>query len=234
MGEGVLCSGADPVTVDIPPVALSQALPQSLSLRIPDAVLRPLIRGLHDRIPLPIARDTPASSLLRSYIEAIRNAEALAVPALRERVVAHVHDLVALLLGAEGDARHAAEQRGGRAARRAAILRNIEHRHADPGLTASTVAALLGITPRYVHLLLEETGRSFSHHLLAQRLESAAALLRDPVWRSRRIADVASAAGFSDLSHFNRAFRRRFGATPSDIRNASDTKRGDPPGRHES
>jgi AraC-like DNA-binding protein len=79
----------------------------------------------------------------------------------------------------------------------------------------------LGVTPRYVHLLLEETGKSFSHHVLERRLDCAAALLRDPQWWKRKIADIAAEAGFTDLSYFNRSFRRQFGATPSDIREAA-------------
>jgi AraC-like DNA-binding protein len=31
---------------------------------------------------------------------------------------------------------------------------------------------------------------------------------------------MASECGFGDLSYFNRAFRRRFGATPTDVRAA--------------
>ena len=37
---------------------------------------------------------------------------------------------------------------------------------------------------------------------------------------------MAGEAGFNDLSHFNRAFRRRFGVTPSDVRRAAN-KNGD-------
>jgi AraC-like DNA-binding protein len=100
----------------------------------------------------------------------------------------------------------------------AAILRAIESQSDDPNLNATAVAASLRITPRYVHLLLEETGRSFTHHVLERRLERAAVLLRDRRWRDRKIADIAAEAGFTDLSYFNRAFRRRFNATPSAIR----------------
>jgi len=114
-----------------------------------------------------------------------------------------------------------ARERDTRAARRSEIMRVIESRSADPGLNAITVANLLGITPRYVHLLLKETGRSFTHHVLEKRLEKATALLRDPRWLDRRIADIAAEAGFADLSYFSRAFRRRYGATPSDIREAA-------------
>jgi AraC-like DNA-binding protein len=108
-----------------------------------------------------------------------------------------------------------------RALRRAAILREIEKRSSDPGLSARTVATQLGITSRYVHLLLEETGRPFSRHALEKRLENAAALLRNPQWRDRLIIDIAAEAGFTSLSHFSRTFRRQFGATPSDIREAA-------------
>jgi len=82
------------------------------------------------------------------------------------------------------------------------------------------IATSLGVTPRYVHLLLEETGRSFTHHVLERRLEKAAVLLRDPLWRARKVADIAAESGFTDLSYFNRSFRRRFGGTPSGIREA--------------
>ena len=109
-----------------------------------------------------------------------------------------------------------------RVERRAAILREIENRSSDPSLSAITVANLLGITARYVHLLLKETGARFSHHVLDRRLEKAAALLRDPLWRDRLIIEIAAEAGFTDISHFNRAFRRKFCATPSAMRDSPD------------
>jgi AraC-like DNA-binding protein len=139
----------------------------------------------------------------------------------------HIIDLVALAIGAEGEARGIAEQRGARAARLAAIQRMISQQFGNPGLNAATIAVQLGVTPRYVHLLMEPTGRSFTQHLLDQRLEQAAALLRDPRRQDRQIADVARETGFTDLSHFNRVFRRRFGDTPSGVRDAFRSSRED-------
>jgi AraC-like DNA-binding protein len=109
-----------------------------------------------------------------------------------------------------------------RATRRAAVLREIEDRSADLGFSATTVAIRLGITPRYVHLLLKGTGRTFSYHVLETRLQRALILLRDPHWLQRRIGDVAAESGFSDLSHFSRSFRRRFGMTPTQARGDAD------------
>ena len=110
-------------------------------------------------------------------------------------------DLIGLALGSEGDERQLAEERGLQAARRAAILNEIDRHSADPMLSAATVATRLGVTPRYVRLLLEETGRSFSEHLLARRLERAVAMLRNPAKRYCKGADLALECGFAHASH---------------------------------
>jgi AraC-like DNA-binding protein len=38
------------------------------------------------------------------------------------------------------------------------------------------------------------------------------------------ISTIAFDCGFSDISHFNRVFRRQFGCTPSDVRRAAEAK----------
>jgi AraC-like DNA-binding protein len=43
--------------------------------------------------------------------------------------------------------------------------------------------------------------------------------LTDPKFKHRSIGDIALDSGLSDISHFNHAFRRRYGAAPSDLRN---------------
>jgi AraC-like DNA-binding protein len=42
--------------------------------------------------------------------------------------------------------------------------------------------------------------------------------LSGPQSAGQTISAVAYASGFRDLLHFNRAFRRRFGCKPSDVR----------------
>jgi AraC-like DNA-binding protein len=209
-GEAVLASAAHPVDVII------GAPSRHIALRLPRAVLEARIADLDAWNARRIPSDVEVLPLLIGYVDAFRHTE-LTNLAL-DVVVSHIYDLVALILGAKGDVRHLAQQKGARAARLAAILREIERRSGDAGLSAITIALLLGVTPRYVHLLLEQSGKSFSHHVLERRLEKAVELLLDPHWRHRKIADIAAEAGFTDLSYFNRAFRRHFGATPSDIR----------------
>jgi AraC-like DNA-binding protein len=134
----------------------------------------------------------------------------------------HLVELIALALGGDGDTHGFREQSGVRAARLSAVFQTISNQFANHRLSAATIAAQLGITPRYVQLLLEQSGQTFTQHVLRTRLEKAKELLECPGDQNRKIADIAFAVGFADLSHFNRAFRRHFGDTPSGIRaNAS-------------
>ena len=105
-----------------------------------------------------------------------------------------------------------------RSARLTEILVAIENQSHDPSLSAITLAQRLGVTSRYVHLLMQDTGRSFAGHVLLKRLGTAATMLRDPSFQARKIAEIAQLAGFTDVSYFSRAFRQRYGMTPTDLR----------------
>jgi AraC-like DNA-binding protein len=67
-------------------------------------------------------------------------------------------------------------------------------------------------------MLLESDATTFSELVLGQRLHRAHQLLTDQRRSDRTVSSIAFDAGFGDLSYFNRAFRRRYGATPSDVR----------------
>jgi len=80
------------------------------------------------------------------------------------------------------------------------------------------VALRQGVTLRYIHKMLEAEGRTFSELVLGARLARAHRMLTDSRFASLSITEIAFASGFGDLSHFDHAFRRRFGATPSEVR----------------
>ena len=54
--------------------------------------------------------------------------------------------------------------------------------------------------------------------MLTQRLARAHHMLSDPRRSGEKIANIAYDVGFGDVSYFNRAFRRRYGAAPSEVR----------------
>jgi len=74
------------------------------------------------------------------------------------------------------------------------------------------------VTPRYLQRLFESEGTTFSEYVTGQRLAQAYRMLSDPRFLDRTITRIAFDVGFGNLSYFNRLFRRRYGATPSDVR----------------
>jgi AraC-like DNA-binding protein len=103
-----------------------------------------------------------------------------------------------------------------KAARLNAALSSISARFQEPGLRIATVAETQGISTRYLQQLLESSGTSFTAYINDLRLQRAFKLLTEHP--ERRIVEIALEVGFSDISHFNRLFRARFGDTPSGVR----------------
>ena len=108
--------------------------------------------------------------------------------------------------------------RGIRAARQQSVLDLIARRASDPSFDPAQAAERLGMSVRYLHRLLEPSGRTFSEHLIERRLRRALDMLRDQGCAHLKIGSVARNVGFSDISHFNRSFRRAFGDTPYGVR----------------
>jgi AraC-like DNA-binding protein len=213
-GDAVLLSTADVMRIDSsgyqgPMVSLSRQR------------LAPLVPGLEDAFLRPVPRDTEALQLLTSYIRILDDQQSLASPALRNLVVNHVYDLVALALGPTRDAAATANGRGVRAARLHAIKTEILSSLNRHELSLARLAARHGVTPRHVQTLFESDGTTFSRFLLDQRLARAHNMLSNPLLAKRTISTIVYETGFGDLSHFNRAFRRRYGETPSDVRAGS-------------
>ena len=82
----------------------------------------------------------------------------------------------------------------------------------------AALAARHHCTPRFIQRLFETEGTTFTEYVLARRLAHAHRMLADPRRAGEKIMAVAYDCGFGDLSYFNRVFRRRYGAAPSDVR----------------
>ena len=88
-------------------------------------------------------------------------------------------------------------------------------------LSIGMVAAHLGVTPRYLQRLFEMDGKTFSAWLLNQRLTRAHRLLCKSHFSEQAVSAIAYDVGFGDLSYFNRCFRKLYGVTPRDVREAA-------------
>jgi len=214
-GDAVLLSGADAISSTLPPMS------RYVSLRLSRKALATMVPGLEDAFVRPVPRESEALRLLKSYINLLEEDYQLATSELQHAVVSHVYDLVALALGATSDAAEIANGRGVRAARLRAIKADVSARPGDPNLNIGAIAARHGVTARHVQRLFEGEGTTFSQFLLGQRLARAHRMLNDTRFAAHTIGTIAFEAGFGDLSHFNRAFRRCYDEAPSDARAAA-------------
>lgn len=97
---------------------------------------------------------------------------------------------------------------------KAHVLENLR----DPALSPQQVAARQGVSLRLLQRLFAREDADLSHYILEQRLLHCRESLRQE--SGRTITEVALAWGFNDAGRFAKAFRRRFGISPSQARHA--------------
>ena len=211
-GEAVLVSRADLTSTSFPSPC------RIIAMHVPRTALEPLLRD-RDRAAV---RHIPAQSeplrLLNHFLLALRHTAAPLASELQRLSANYVYDLLALALGPTRDAADLAGRRGLPVARLRAIKDSIIADLHRPDLTVAAVAKHHRVTPRYVQRLFETDGTTFSEFVRQQRLEKARRLLINPAHAKTSIGTIALDAGFVDQSHFNHAFRRAYGMTPSDAR----------------
>lgn len=189
-----------------------------MAVMVPRSILAPLVPDLEQAATHLVSSTNDALRLLRLSLLAWGDDFRVTDPAARRLAVNHIYDLVALALGATRDVAELAGRRGLRAARLTAVKADIAANLTTRDLSVATVARRQRVTPRYVHMLFESEGTTFSQFVLAERLACARRMLLDPRHAHQSIGVIAYTSGFGDLSHFNHAFRRRYGATPSEVR----------------
>jgi AraC-like DNA-binding protein len=199
------------------PATVSFGAGSYFALFVPRDALTPLAANVDDATLRAIPRDRTALRLLVNYVKLVKDERVLSAPRLCREVVSHIHGLLALTLNPDRpldeDGLSAIA-----AGRLRAAIDQIAACFQEPELSVAEIARSLGISPRYLQRLLETTGTSFTERVTELRLQKALELLSDAGDPNRRVTDIALESGFSDISHFNRLFRYRFGDTPSGVR----------------
>lgn len=90
------------------------------------------------------------------------------------------------------------------------------HEHHNGSVKLADLARHVSLGPEaFSRFFRRATGRTFIETLNHIRLASAMRMLHET---DEKIATVAAACGFEDVSHFNRQFRRRYGCAPGQVR----------------
>lgn len=219
-GQEIELRGGDAIAIlHSEPVTVTYLGGLQFGLAVPRPALASRVTDVDDLAMRPISHRTEALRLLMTYVKAALKEGALASPKLRDAIVSHIQDLAALAISERaplGESNASAVV----AARHSVALDYIAAHFQDPELTLELVADHQGISPRYLQRLMASTGTSFTECVNELRLQRALMLLNEPNDSARRISDIALEVGFSDISHFNRLFRARFGDSPRGVRSA--------------
>ena len=97
-----------------------------------------------------------------------------------------------------------------RAALVAAVRQRVDERM-EQGITVAELAEAFSYNASYLsQLIRQETGQSLGDMMISMRIERACALLS----RGARVQDAALAAGYDNLAHFSRLFKKKMGVPP--------------------
>lgn len=98
------------------------------------------------------------------------------------------------------------------------VFAYIDRNLADPRLNCEAIADAHGVSERYLRKIFETSELSVSEWIWSRRLDQAHRDLADPLRSHVSITAIGYDVGFKDSAHFSRAFRSKFGETPSAYR----------------
>jgi len=214
-GSAVLLSNGDPG-------AISYSGPQGPSslvcVALPRARVQPLVPDIDAVLLRPILDSHAGLRLFKHCLKVLMGELEIRAPEVLDLMVLHAYDLLAVMVGARQQSAQMAKGRGVQTARMLAFKNDIRNNLHQADLTAGVIASRHRLTTRYVQMLFENDGITFSEFVLEARLARARRMLINPGLADCSISSIAFGVGFGDLSYFNRTFRRRFGRTPSEAR----------------
>lgn len=189
---------------------------RQLAVHIPARILhaRSRYRPLRvvERIP-PEGYARVLSSLLVAGAQQSASIDPRSAQVFSDQIVSGIAHLVAM--DDEIQPEHATQFQGDRLLSVQAL---ISQHLADPNLTVDGAATLAGLSSRQLQRLFQASGVTFGDWLRQQRLEQCYFELARTNDLDISITDVAFRWGFSDMSHFSRVFRSRFGVCARDVR----------------
>jgi AraC-like DNA-binding protein len=189
--------------------------------RVDEAQFKALVPDANSFNGLVIRHGNEALRLLTTYLRDLDDKQSLVAGEVRGLVIAHIFNLLALVLNSTREAARASRAEGPGALRLRAIKQFVADHLVDQELSIGRIAEANQLSSRQVQRLFESEETTFSEYLLLKRLQGVHQILTDLRYAQRGISDIALANGFGDISYFNRAFRNHYGASPTAIRRAA-------------
>ncbi len=184
-------------------------LAHALMITIPRPFVTARTPAPHELVARPIANDSSLGALAGSLVQQLFRLDDESGDAVARRLGASALDL--LLTAFEAEAKPAGAELGARQ-RIGQVKRYILANLHDPRLDLETIAAAQNMSTRTLNRLFVGEGITPMRWLWRQRLSASFKALAER--QVTRVTDAALDFGFSDLSHFSRAFKSAFGQSP--------------------
>lgn len=197
---------------------------RNLTVKVPRANLEARVGLTADMTAIPIAPSSAIATLAMGFIELLPQ-QAMALDTISGLKVAEQSlDLLALTIAAHKGV-EGTTMSSPRAVARMRVKAIVERLLIEPGLKPERIATEAGISVRYANALLAEEGTSLERYLNERRLQRCRCALEDVHQQHRSIGEIAYNWGFSDLAHFSRRFKARYGMTPTAFRREAERLR---------
>jgi AraC family transcriptional regulator, positive regulator of tynA and feaB len=186
----------------------------SHSVYLPTSAVRSLVPQLDDLTAIPIRGDGAAAVFRAAMAQVFAS-----ITTLQDDVADCIGEALPALLAA-ALLPHASARMPSRLRQlhKRRIAQFVHDHLGDPQLDANAIAHGVCLSARHLYELFADEDEPLMKWVWAERLERCARELQVPALQSRTIGEIAYRWGFSDVSHFSRAFKQRYAATPREWR----------------
>lgn len=207
-GDFFIYDQARPIVLDFKPVY------RAWMLGIPRPMLEARIAGTRSFTARVIGGSSKVGKLVGSIVDQLDGFDADTEPGVIELIGDATLDLVAAALAAEAGGTLSGSGNDHRLFGAAAAF--LRANLSETALDLATIARRLNTSPRSLNWAFATEGTTPMRWLWRQRLEACNRAITEG--RVRTVTEAAFNHGFSDTSHFSRAFKKAFGRSPSSLR----------------
>ena len=186
-------------------------------LQIPKDVLARHLMNPEQYTAIPISGKSGLGAVLTNFLFSLAR-ELQNVQHVPEDLSENLVDLMAMAFSSSVMLEQVGSQSIVRESLKRRIRQYIDNNLANPELSNAIIAQAQRISIRYLHKLFENEERTVHSLILNKRLQKARRLLHDAAYAGHSIERIAYISGFSNPAHFSRAFKKRFGTCPREIR----------------